>query len=58
MSEKEFRLDPDSELRFEVEGKQDTVDLTVSLSIEGQLMLLHLLSLFYLIVSTVNNDFH
>ncbi|XP_042869023.1 protein CLP1 homolog [Penaeus japonicus] len=29
MSEKEFRLDPDSELRFEVEGKQDTVDLTL-----------------------------
>lgn len=30
MAEKEFRLDPDSELRFEVESKKDTVDLKVS----------------------------
>lgn len=29
MTEKEFKLDPDSELRFEVEGKKETVDLKV-----------------------------
>ncbi|KAG7172717.1 CLP1-like, partial [Homarus americanus] len=30
MTEKEFKLDPDSELRFEVEGKKETVDLKLT----------------------------
>ena len=33
MPEKEFKLDPDSELRFEVEGAKETVELTVSFKV-------------------------
>lgn len=51
MAEKEFRLDPDSELRFEVESKKDTVDLKVSLFVTYNTVLDLSLHTFWLYIS-------
>lgn len=54
MTEKEFRLEPDSELRFEVEGKQDKVDLTVSFTIIVIIAIILLSFYYWLFISIIS----